>query len=302
MPCGVGTLLASGLAAGAAEPEFRDWLAHDWHEVEVVVFLHRSVDTREEIIRFDPRRLPLPLTSFDPPPPAWRWPADKAAGDEGIPAKDVPFPPAWLWMDDPALISIPDVFPDADVPDAPPAEDEVAEIPQLASLPPPPPSRTLVREAFAAFEEALVRASMQWRTDGLSLTPHVNRMRRSSSYDVLHHARWFQAMARPANAVPVLLQLEPDPNGLHRIEGTLRASRGLFVEIDARVWLHEDPPDAEAITPDGPGYAELSETRRMRTGDIHYLDHPRLGLVVRAQRLKVPAALADLVEGVEEGR
>ncbi len=302
MPWVVGALLAAGFNAGAAEPEFRDWLAHDWHEVEVVVFLHRSVETQEEIIRFDPRRLPLPLTSFDPPPSAWWWPADEAAGEERVPAEDVPFPPAWLWMDDPALISIPDVFPDADVAEPPPAEEGVAEVPQPPALPPPPPTAALVREAFAAFEEALARASMQWRVDGLSLTPHVGRMRRSPNYEVLHHARWFQAMRRPSTSVPVLLQLEPDANGLHRIEGTLRVSRGLFVEIDAKIWLHEDASDAAAGTPNARGYAELSETRRMRTGDIHYLDHPRLGLVVRAQRLKVPAALADLVEGVEEGR
>ena len=39
----------------------------------------------------------------------------------------------------------------------------------------------------------------------------------------------------------------------------------------------------------------------MRTRDVHYLDHPRIGLVLRADRLKVPDGLAALVEAVEEG-
>lgn len=320
----LGALLATGSAgnASAAEPKWRDWLVHDWHEVEVVVFLHSSVQTVEEITRFDPRRYPMPLTSFDPPPSAWHAPPGEeteAPDEAGDPAPyDGPVPPAWLWMDPPSSVPIPEPA------DAAPAASTPAEgagdVPAPLPPPPPPDPATIAREAFAAYEEALERSSMQWRADGLFLTPHVRRMRRSADYEVLHHGRWLQAAERPARAIPVLVRLGPaSAGGVHRIEGTLRVARGLFVEVDAELWVREDATGSVAPGVDSPGvevpgvdspgaaaerrrgYAVLSETRRMRTGDVHYLDHPRIGVVLRATRLRVPAALAELAERAEKG-
>lgn len=295
-------LLAAGLAApaGAAEGELRDWLAHDWHVIEAVVFLHRAPQTREDVATVEPRRYPLPMTAFDPPPSAWRFPATEAAPivEEG------PFPPAWLWMDDPAGIPVPEP---ADAVDGPRTgntlPDPSAPSPADAAPPIPPSPEAIARDAFAAYEQALVRASMQWRDDGLALVPYVRRMRRSDAYEVLHHGRWFQAARAPRHAVPILLQLGPtDRNGVSRIEGALRVSRELYVEVEVELWLHDDPPDAAAdAARGGQTYALLSETRRMRTGDVHYLDHPRIGLVLRADRLDVPDALAALVDRIEEG-
>ena len=296
LPWVFGGLLAGACAgqAGAAERELRGRLAHDWHEVEVVVFLHRSVQTRELLTRFDPRRYPLPLTGFDPPPSAWRVPAPRE-----LPATEGPVPPAWLWMDPPSLVRLPERAAGRDAGSPPSPTDPLrVSVPEPAPAPPPPPApETIAPAAFAAFEEGLVRASMQWRTDGLSLTPHVRRMRRSPDYEVLHHGRWLQAAASPRRALPILLQLgAPGADGLYRLEGTLRVARGTFVEVHAELWLHEGAsgPAAGAGDRGQEGYAVLSETRRMRTGDIHYLDHPRIGVVLRADRLDMPRALGNL--------
>ena len=295
LPWVLGCLLA-GASVGhvsAAERELRGRLAHDWHEVEVVIFLHRSVQTRELLTRFDPRRYPLPLTGFDPPPSAWRMPAAHE-----LPATEGPVPPAWLWMDPPSLVRLPEpaTSDDSASSDDPASVANPESGPEPAPIPAPAPE-TIARAAFAAFEEGLVRASMQWRTDGLSLTPHVRRMRRSPDYDVLHHGRWLQAAASPRRALPILLQLgAPGADGLYRLEGTLRVARGTFVEVHAELWLHEGAsgPAAGEGGRGQEGYAVLSETRRMRTGDIHYLDHPRIGVVLRADRLDVPRALGNL--------
>lgn len=293
-------LLAAGIAApvGAAEPAFRDWLAHDWHVVEVVVFLHRTPQTREQVTTLEPRRYPLPMTAFDPPPSAWRFPTRAE-----VPVEEGPFPPAWMWMDNPAGIPLPEPPVEVHDPDPQDAGEpgpgavEALDPPAPPALPPAP--ETVARDAFAAYESALVRASMQWRTDGLVLAAPVRRMRRSADYEVLHHGRWFQAARTPGRSIPVFLQLgDPGTDGVSRIEGTLRVSRGLYVEVEAELWLREDTTDPAGVQR---GYARLSETRRMRTRDVHYLDHPRIGLVLRADRLKVPDGLAALVEAVEEG-
>lgn len=300
-------LLAAGVAApaGAAEPEFGDWFTHDWHVVEAVVFLHRSTQTREDVTTFEPRRYPLPITAFDPPPSAWRFPAPDDVPVNDVPVEAGPFPPAWLWMDDPARIPFPEADADADAGDtgAPGAADARPDMADAllapAPLAAPPAPGTVARDAFAAYESALVRASMQWRADGLRLASHVRRMRRSADYEVLLHGRWFQAARSPAQAIPVLLPVgPPGTDGVSHIEGTLRIARGLYVEVDAELWLREDVSDPATGRQ---GYARLAETRRMRTGVVHYFDHPRFGLVLRADRLDVPDGLVALVEAVEEG-
>ncbi len=40
-----------------------------------------------------------------------------------------------------------------------------------------------------------------------------------------------------------------------------------------------------------PLFMVLDETRRMRSGFLHYLDHPKLGMLVRIDKIKVPEAL-----------
>lgn len=300
-------LLAAGITApiGAAEPDFGDWLTYDWHVVEAVVFLHRSPQTREQVTTFEPRRYPLPMTAFDPPPSAWRFPAPHDVPADDLPVEEGPFPPAWLWMDDPARIPLPDPAVDADadntgaLPAVDARPDTIEALSPPAPIPVAPAPETVARDAFAAYESALVRASMQWRTDGLRLASHVRRMRRSADYEVLHHARWFQAARTPAQAIPALLQIGAGgEDGVSRIEGTLRVARGLYVEVDAELWLREDVSDPATGRQ---GHARLAETRRMRTGVVHYLDHPRIGLVLRADRLDVPEGLVALVEAVEEG-
>jgi hypothetical protein len=77
------------------------------------------------------------------------------------------------------------------------------------------------------------------------------------------------------------------------VDGTLRlvVSRYLHAEVDL---LYRDPsPDAETRTyrrpgllvPEGaerqlPAGFRLETSRRMRSGEIHYIDHPRFGVLV----------------------
>ncbi|SFD03925.1 Peptidoglycan-binding protein, CsiV [Thiohalospira halophila DSM 15071] len=77
------------------------------------------------------------------------------------------------------------------------------------------------------------------------------------------------------------------------VDGTLRlvVSRYLHAEVDL---LYRDPsPDAETrtyrrpglLTPEGaerqlPAGFRLQTSRRMRSGEIHYIDHPRFGVLV----------------------
>ena len=52
-------------------------------------------------------------------------------------------------------------------------------------------------------------------------------------------------------------------------------------------------------TPGTAGYMQLSESRRMRSEELHYLDHPKLGVVVRVDPISMPEALLAELEALE---
>ncbi len=72
-----------------------------------------------------------------------------------------------------------------------------------------------------------------------------------------------------------------------RLSGLVRVTRGRFLHIDADLLLR-DVNNAQPLR------AKLY--RRMRSDELHYLDHPRLGIVVRADRLK-PQVEPDAADG-----
>lgn len=60
-------------------------------------------------------------------------------------------------------------------------------------------------------------------------------------------------------------------------------------------WL----PQAKNLDPAAPRYMHLRTKRRMRSGDLHYIDHPKLGVLVRIDRVPPPEALAQLYESLD---
>ncbi|MDJ0740604.1 MAG: CsiV family protein [Gammaproteobacteria bacterium] len=64
-----------------------------------------------------------------------------------------------------------------------------------------------------------------------------------------------------------------------RLSGVVRVTRGRFLHVDADLLLRD-------VATAQPLRARLY--RRMRSDELHYLDHPRLGIVIRADRVEEP--------------
>jgi hypothetical protein len=101
------------------------------------------------------------------------------------------------------------------------------------------------------------------------------------------------------SAGPGTFNLQPG-NNLARSSVELNADVGrgnrIFTlgEIDAQGAVSEQvPPTA---------YFELNESRRMRSKELHYLDHPALGIVVKITPLETPESLAEAWANFEEYR
>lgn len=154
----------------------------------------------------------------------------------------------------------------------------------------------------------------------LELRTAARRLDDASGYTVLEHIAWVQpGLERdraPAVAIPPGRSPAPDPaeeNGAPELAegmddglaGTLELAprppeglsggvrvareRFLHVETDFR-WLEPgtDQPEpqaalASAALEDPEPVVVMRERRRMRSDELHYLDHPRLGVLIRVK-------------------
>jgi hypothetical protein len=76
--------------------------------------------------------------------------------------------------------------------------------------------------------------------------------------------------------------------GNDRLDGAIRVTRGRFLHVDADILLYDGA--------EPPIHAQLY--RRMRSDELHYIDHPRVGIVIRADRVENDAA--DPVDSGDE--
>lgn len=134
-----------------------------------------------------------------------------------------------------------------------------------------------------------------------SLNNAWGQMRRSRDYRPLYHVAWRQPVDQPDEAKPIYFTLLPENGGqisdfnLPKLEGTLKFSIKRYIHLDADIVLNKlaGAGDAQANR-DNFGFAprfksyRLQDSLRMRSGKLHYLDHPVLGLLTIAERYEPP--------------
>lgn len=130
------------------------------------------------------------------------------------------------------------------------------------------------------------------------LTGEAGRLQRSNVYRVVFHRAWIQPVPDRDQLQPMLIQVGDRVAGNARIEGFLGITRGRYLHLDARLWYAINPDESASTTmtesglaPDEPSYMELREQRRMRSGELHYLDHPKFGVLARVDPIQPPETL-----------
>ena len=124
------------------------------------------------------------------------------------------------------------------------------------------------------------------RADELELRGALLRLQRDGDYTPLAHGGWVQPAYPPDRAVPVDISLVGTVNPVGTVQ--LHLSRFLHVTVDLLYRVAPvQPPLQAAQSGDGvlselklPLRYALRIQRRVRSGDIHYLDHPAIGLLV----------------------
>lgn len=124
------------------------------------------------------------------------------------------------------------------------------------------------------------------RSDELELRGALQRLQRDADYTPLAHGGWVQATYPPEQAVPVDISLLGTVNPVGTV--TLHLSRFLHVTVDL---VYRAPPELPSIQAAPAADGVLNELtlplryalriqRRVRSGEVHYLDHPAIGLLV----------------------
>ncbi|MEW8029406.1 MAG: CsiV family protein [Candidatus Thiodiazotropha sp.] len=134
-----------------------------------------------------------------------------------------------------------------------------------------------------------------------SLNDAWRQMRRSRDYRPLYHVAWRQPMQHPDKAKQVQFALLPADGAQAsefnppKLEGTLKFSIKRYLHLDADIVLHKPAGgSAPQVDDDNFGFAprfkhyRMQESRRMRSGKLHYIDHPVIGLLTIAERYEPP--------------
>jgi hypothetical protein len=117
-------------------------------------------------------------------------------------------------------------------------------------------------------------------SNGRRLTAVADALQRSNNYRPLVHLHWRQVVHAPAAAQAIDLDELPGAAKSQtspRVEGSLRLSvaRYLHLETDLRLITGE-----RSYLEDTPTTVyRLQQSRRMRSGELHYIDHPRFGVL-----------------------
>ncbi len=138
------------------------------------------------------------------------------------------------------------------------------------------PGVTVPRSAWGADGSSGSRVPYALLPDGaLALSGAAEALRRAPGLSPVIHLGWRQPIDGRSGERPLYLEWPP-ARGDARIQGViaLRLSRYLHVDVD---FLRHGPPEGGAP-------ARFQASRRMRSGELHYLDHPDMGMLIEVRR------------------
>ncbi len=328
----------SSTAWGAAADDLEDLLEARWFDIELVVFERLDVldvNSSEGLRLTGPRSWPDNLSRFYDNPPdtdtitARFYDFDTVAFEcLGYPelAEPDPLHPmlqpvnefsdaslrarAELEVEATTLEAASDVSTEAPSADADVAVD--GAVPQNAPAMVMTPYLRLLADV-AEFETSLYAGAFQ-PSGERTLINEVKALNRQRHLRPIIHTRWRQPVPPRSEPMPLYLSAAVNESaplterGFAKLEGFVSVTVGRYLHVAPTLWYHADtlgmqpialPASAHAIPGTGDGYMALKESRRMRSGELHYIDHPKIGVLVRIDPVTFPAHLLEAWEALE---
>lgn len=123
----------------------------------------------------------------------------------------------------------------------------------------------------------------EWLTEAsqMRLVAERNTLGKSSRYRVLAHMAWRQALSDRSRAQAFDIPVDK-MTGKNYVDGTVRVAVERYLHLNLDLQLHMARQDftarmseAEFESPE----IRLTESRRMRSKEVHYFDNPRFGVI-----------------------
>ncbi|MCP5334313.1 MAG: hypothetical protein H7A08_01310 [Oceanospirillaceae bacterium] len=102
----------------------------------------------------------------------------------------------------------------------------------------------------------------------------LNRKLENGKQTILFTGQWQQPMYDEKNALPIYLESTRTTDGLPALRGLFTISIAKFLQSQFELtYLNKTGEKTEQTL--------IKTTRRMRSGEIHYIDHPLVGILIK---------------------
>ncbi len=131
----------------------------------------------------------------------------------------------------------------------------------------------------------------QWR-----LTAEEEQLKRTKGrIEPLLHLAWRQPVLGKTKAIPIYLRTsETVQSGLPRLEGVITVSVQRYLHVDLDLLLNQSASrlstESESgllLNDDAKSFRYIG-TRKMRSSELHYMDHPKMGALILISRYEQP--------------
>ncbi len=283
-----------------AEPQIDH---RDWYQIEILVFAQSSPRANDEAWPTEPLAYPdnvLAISQPEPTPTLLEQIGQLSDDTDSLIEESGPPTPEFLFERRSrhyaeSLINEPQ--PEQDTTDGEMQAEDLIDISAL--LAPTGPTPFLALDA-----------------DERTLNDLAGSLRRSSRYRTLEYLAWRQPIEE-GDSWPVLFQAGAQYGDRYELDGILTIARSRYLHIDADLWLtlftESDQPEGDPIpeslaalkASDFPALAtaarnanrflpihthRMKSSRRTRSGNLIYLDHPFFGVLIQIDRFQPETA------------
>ena len=311
--------LSSSLHATVDADDVRKGLEHRWFDIEVIIFERLDTfefNTVERLTSTDSPSWSHGFVSYDSEvledfaEPDGMGPDSRCIGFPMVPEASEPHPIlAALNEADriAAELERQNILSDITIAEGTSSEaNELGEPPPVdipqsspALVSPPPTARGNYERNLRAFEQTLSTNSFKFEK-GRDLEAHVRSINRQRHLRPIFHKRWRQMT--PPRSAPIPIRIEV-PENEPRLKGTISLTVERYLHFKTNLW-YETPDLGELprfLSTDGASQAtkptdrfvHIRNSRRMRSEEMHYIDHPKVGILVYVTPLEVPQPLID---------
>jgi len=131
-------------------------------------------------------------------------------------------------------------------------------------------------ESKITWPTGITEISDQQRATNITLDESLSLLSKSPNYRVIKYASWVQKLTAVSAGVPVRIR---------STDGQLHGYLQLLQEQTLRVNVELEYPAGLSDNLGNMILYRLNENRPVKLGDIYYLDHPRIGAIVKVTGL-----------------